>query len=100
MDTTDAPQMLEHANQSLAFTPFDVKWIPSSARFCLFGISPRAKGVFNIYQLKRGKLELVSEWEKDNGIKAGTFKASSVSIRDVATVDYKGKLIIYDIEKG
>ena len=32
--------------------------------------------------------------------KSGTFKASPVSIRDCATVDYKGKLNIYDIERG
>ena len=100
MDTTDAPQMIEHASQTLGFTPFDVKWIPSSARFILFGQSPRAKGVFNVYHLEQGKLKLLSEWEKEFGIKAGTFKASPVSVRDVATVDYKGKLIIYDIEKG
>jgi len=43
---------------------------------------------------------LLSEWQKEFGIKNGTFKASPVSIRDVATVDYKGKLIIYDIERG
>jgi len=100
MDTTDAPQLIEHASQGLTFTPFDVKWIPSSARFCLFGQSPSAKGVFNIYQLNRGKLEKISEWQKEYGIKNATFKASPVSIRDVATVDYKGKLIIYDIERG
>lgn len=100
MDTSDAPQLLEHCSSSLAFTPFDVKWIPSSARFCLFGQSPSAKGVFNIYQLEEGKLSLLSEWQKEFGIKSGTFKASPVSIRDVATVDYKGKLTIYDIEKG
>jgi hypothetical protein len=52
MDTTEAPQMLEHASQTLSFTPFDVKWIPSSARFILFGQSPRAKGVFNVYYLE------------------------------------------------
>jgi len=46
MDTTEAPQILEHATESLALTPFDVKWIPASARFCLFGQSPSAKGVF------------------------------------------------------
>jgi len=100
MDTTDAPQILEHAGQSLGFTPFDVKWIPQSARFCLFGQSPSAKGVFNIYTLEDGSLKLLSEWQKEFGIKCGTFKASPVSIRDVATVDYKGKLIIYDIERG
>ena len=100
MDTTEAPQILEHVGKSLTFTPFDCKWIPSSARFVLFGQSPRAKGVFHIYQLNQGQLELLSDWEKEEGIKCGTFKASPVSIRDVATVNYKGKLVIYDIEKG
>lgn len=45
-------------------------------------------------------MELLADYEKEYGIKCGTFKASPVSVRDVATVDYKGKLIIYDIEKG
>ena len=43
---------------------------------------------------------MLSEWQKEFGLKSATFKASPVSIRDVATVDYKGKLIIYDIERG
>jgi len=46
MDTTEAPQIIEHLSQSLPCTPFDVKWIPLSARFVLFGQSPKAKGVF------------------------------------------------------
>jgi hypothetical protein len=50
--------------------------------------------------LNKGSLELLSNFEKTHGIKNGTFKASPVSIRDVATVDYKGMLNIYDIEKG
>lgn len=45
-------------------------------------------------------MNLLSDFEKPDGIKCGTFKASPVSVRDLATVDYKGKLIIYDIEKG
>lgn len=43
---------------------------------------------------------LLSEWEKELGIKCGTFKASPVSVRDVAVVDYGGKLTIYDVEVG
>ncbi len=100
MDSTDAPQIIEHISKSLTFTPFDVKWIPLSARFVLFGQSPRAKGVFQVYQLNEGKLDLLMDFEKEEGIKCGTFKASPLSVRDVATVDYKGKLSIYDIEKG
>jgi WD40 repeat protein len=64
------------------------------------GQSPRAKGVFHVYQLNQGKLELLHDWEKPDGIKSATFRASPVSIRDCATVDYKGKLVIYDIERG
>jgi hypothetical protein len=46
MDTTEAPQIIEHLHESVPLTPFDVKWIPLSARFVLFGQSPKAKGVF------------------------------------------------------
>ena len=100
MDTTEAPQILEHATQGLSYTPFDCKWIPASARFCIFGQSPSAKGVFEVYQLERGKLTLVKKFDKEFGIKSGTFKASPIAARDVSVVDYKGKLLIYDIEYG
>lgn len=100
MDSTDAPQILEHANKSLQCTPFDVKWIPASARFVLFGQTPGAKGVFQVYQLERGTLDLVHDFKKETGIKSGTFKASPIATRDVSTVDYKGRLMIFDIEYG
>jgi len=100
MDTTEAPQILEHASKSFPLTPFDVKWIPASARFVLFGQSPKARGVFQVYQLERGKLNLLHEFDKEFGIKSGTFKASPIASRDVSVVDYKGKLLIYDIEYG
>jgi len=50
--------------------------------------------------LNQGKLDLLADWEKPDGIKNATFKASPVSVRDCATIDYKGMLTIYDIEKG
>jgi hypothetical protein len=50
--------------------------------------------------MNHGKLELLSEWEKENGLKQCTFKHSPISIRDMAVIDLKGKLTIYDIEKG
>ena len=50
--------------------------------------------------MNQGKLDLVADWEKTDGIKCATFKHSPVSVRDCATVDYKGMLTIYDIEKG
>lgn len=44
MDTTDAPQLMEHIHKSITFTPNDTRWVPCSARFVLTGIHPRAKG--------------------------------------------------------
>ena len=44
MDTTDAPQMMEHIHKSITFTPNDTRWVPCSARFVVTGIHPRAKG--------------------------------------------------------
>jgi WD40 repeat protein len=100
METSDAPQILEHATLSCPFTPFDCRWIPASARFIVFGQSPKAKGVFNVMQLTKGKIEILHQFEKEFGIKSGTFNASPISMRDVSVVDYKGKLLIYDIEYG
>jgi WD repeat-containing protein 92 len=50
--------------------------------------------------LKKGTLELTAEFPKDYGIKQATFGASSLSVRDISMVDFKGCLDIYDIEKG
>lgn len=61
MDTTNAPQVIEHINHSVLYTPFEVKWIPSSPRFIVCGQTPSAKGIIQIYQMNQGKLELVNE---------------------------------------
>ncbi len=37
MDTTAAPQLIEHINQSINFTPFDVKWVPKTAKLVVVG---------------------------------------------------------------
>ncbi len=61
MDTLNAPQIIEHVSHSVAYTPFDVKWIPCSAKFVVMGQTPRAKGLVQIYQMNQGKLEIVTE---------------------------------------
>ena len=86
--------------KGLDFTPFDVKWVPCSARFCLLGQTPGAKGAFKVYQVKKGKLDLIHEWTKADGFKQCTFKASPLAIRDMAAVGFKGKLDIFDVETG
>lgn len=99
MDTTDAPQIIEHIHKSLTFTPYDTKWVPFSAKFVTLGIHPNAKGALNVYQLNSGDLDTVLEGKVGSGVKCGTFGAASVEERFLATGDHAGRLIVYDLER-
>ncbi|KAF1777619.1 WD40-repeat-containing domain [Phytophthora cactorum] len=90
MDTTDAPQLIEHVNHSVNFTPNDTKWIPGSARFVAMGIYPKATGALTIFGLNQGELKTHAVHEKTHGIKCGTFGASTLEDRHLATGDYGG----------
>lgn len=100
MDSLNAPQIIEHLNQSVAYTPFDCRWIPCSAKFAVVGQTPRAKGIIQIYQINSGKLELINEINKEIGFKCCTLGASSFVDRQLAVGDYEGNVCIYDLEKG
>jgi len=99
MDTTDAPQIIEHINRPLNFTPYDTKWVPCSARFVAMGIFPNAKGAIQVCQLNKGNVDVLEDSQKPNGIKCGTFASSSIEKRHLATGDHVGKLAIYDLER-
>jgi WD repeat-containing protein 92 len=98
MDTTDAPQIIEHVHKAVAYTPYDTRWVPFSARFVSMGILPNSKGALNVFQLNNGELEPLLEGKTANGIKCGTFSASSVEERFIATGDHAGKLVVYDLD--
>jgi WD40 repeat protein len=99
MDTTDAPQIIEHIHKPINFTPYDTRWVPCSARFVAMGIQTNAKGALNVYQLNNGDLELITEYQPPSGIKCGTFGASFIEDRHIATGDHSGRLVIYDLER-
>lgn len=61
MDTTNAPQMVDHLSKSLGFTPFETRWLPNSAKLVLGGQTPSAKGVLQVLQLDKTELKLVKE---------------------------------------
>ncbi len=61
VDTTDAPQLVEHVNTAANCTPYDVKWVPSSARFVVAGLKPRGTGCLQVYELGVGKVDLLNE---------------------------------------
>lgn len=99
MDFKDRPQILEHLSKSVAITVYDTKWIPCSARFVALGAHARGTGAIQIYEMSPTELKLTKEVEKPQAIKCGTFGASSLVDRHLATGDFGGRLCIWDLER-
>lgn len=86
--------MLTHS-----FLAQETRWVPCSARLVCLGVTPKGKGALQVYEMNRGELTMVSESLKPEGIKCGTFGASSIEERHLACGDYKGNLSIYDLSR-
>ncbi|XP_022207932.2 WD repeat-containing protein 92 [Nilaparvata lugens] len=98
MQTLYKPQIICHIEQSLDFSVFESRWIPCSAKFVVLGSHPRGTGVIRIYEISSGKLDLITEEEKSSAFKCGTFAASSLRNRHLATGNFEGKLHIWNLE--
>ncbi|EDV21778.1 WD repeat-containing protein 92 [Trichoplax sp. H2] len=94
----DKPQIIVHMQKGLDYTLFDAKWIPSSARFVVMGSRPNGNGTLQIYEISKGDLVLLKETNKDASIKCGTFAASNLRSRHLATGDFNGNLKTWDLE--
>jgi len=99
MDATDRPQIVEHCHKSLNYVVYDTRWIPSSARFVVLGCHPRGTGALQVMELRKGGVEVVHESEKHAAFKCGTFGASSLAERHLATGDFDGRLSVWDLER-
>ncbi|XP_049592865.1 dynein axonemal assembly factor 10 [Syngnathus scovelli] len=93
------PQIIAHIQKSLNYTVFDCKWIPCSSKFVCLGNFPRGTGVIQIYEMQHGEAQLIKEVEKAKPIKCGTFGASSLRQRHLATGDFDGNLNIWNLEE-
>lgn len=96
---TDKPQIVEFASRSCNYTLFDVKWVPSSARFVSLGSHARGTGAFEICELDQGKITVVKALEKPSGFKCGTFGASMLPQRHLATGSLAGDLDVWDLDR-
>lgn len=99
-DNKITPHIKTHITKSLNYTPFDIKWLPYSTKIVITGQTQSLKGIIQIYHLKKGKLELESEYKKENGFKCCSFGASSFASRELAIGDLEGNFQIFDLEKG
>ncbi|XP_065833350.1 dynein axonemal assembly factor 10-like [Oscarella lobularis] len=95
----DKPQIVTHVHKSLPFTLFDARWIPCSARFVVLGSHPRNTGALHVYEMSKGDVKLLAEVEKRSAFKCGTFGATSLQERHLATGDFNGELMTWDLER-
>ncbi|KAJ3202874.1 hypothetical protein HDU82_007008, partial [Entophlyctis luteolus] len=98
-DALKKPQVIVLETKSVAYTPYDVKWIPCTARFVVMGQHPRGTGALAVYELEQGRAVLVKESEKPHALKCGSFGASNLVERHLATGAFDGTLAVYDIER-
>lgn len=91
-------QIICHTEQSTNFSIYDARWVPVSAKFVTLGCKPRGTGVIQVYEITSGKLNVISEVEKSKAIKCGTFAASSLAERCLATGDFEGKIQVWNLE--
>ncbi|XP_071963402.1 dynein axonemal assembly factor 10-like [Antedon mediterranea] len=94
----EKPQIIVHLQKSLNYTLFDTKWIPRSAKMVVLGNHPRGTGVMQIFELSHGQVNLIHDIEKPAQFRCGTFGASNLSQRNLATGDFKGTLAIWNLE--
>ncbi|RXM37171.1 WD repeat-containing protein 92 [Acipenser ruthenus] len=89
----EKPQIISHIQKGLNYTIFDSKWIPCSAKFVCMGNFARGTGVIQVYEVQHGEIE------KAKPFKCGTFGATSLQQRHLATGDFGGNLNIWYVEE-
>jgi hypothetical protein len=95
MTVLDKPHLIVHSEKSLDTTPYDVKWIPGTAKWVVLGQQPNGTGSLHIYELRDAKVELVKKCVTSSAIKCGSFKASALHRQHLATGDFDGRLSIW-----
>lgn len=95
MQALQKPQIIVHAEKSLNYCVNDVRWIPSSAKFVTLGGKPNGTGVIEIYALEAEGVEKLKEIVKKEQFKCGTFDASNLRSRHLATGDFAGRLQVW-----
>lgn len=91
MPDLSKPQIIPYAEESVDMTLFDCRWVPCSTRFVAMGTHLKGSGVLRVYTLdleKKG-LKLLSERSTEHPIKSGTFGATTLEERHLATGDFK-----------
>lgn len=100
----DKPQIMPLAEKSLNYTVYDTQWIPNSKRFVTIGSHPNGTGALEIFDMLPNEkssfsINLSAQLRTETSLSVGTFNASPMSNRRLATADYAGKIVLHDLDR-
>jgi WD40 repeat protein len=93
LDKMDKPQILVHAHLPLDYTPYSVRWLPTTPSLTVVGQSPSATGKIQTYTLNASTLVLKSSLDRTNAIKCCEYVGDKL-----AYGDFKGNVGLIDKE--
>ncbi len=91
-------QIIPHLELPVEFTLFHCSWVPCSNRLVALGSKLDGRGHIAVYQMGSQKLQPLGEGTTNKALKCGTFDASAIQDRYLATGDFDGRLQLWDLE--
>lgn len=79
-------EIIFYSVKKLGVTIYDTKWIPFSSKFIVLGMFPKGTGYLQMIDLNKGELKEILQKEEKKPFKCGTFGASFIENRQLATV--------------
>uniref|UniRef100_A0A0A9XW18 Dynein axonemal assembly factor 10 n=1 Tax=Lygus hesperus TaxID=30085 RepID=A0A0A9XW18_LYGHE len=94
----DKPQIIVHTEKSTNCCLYDGLWVPCAAKFVILGSTAKSEGILDLYELESSESVLLKETRREHAFKCGTFGASSLRDRHLATGNFGGQMQIWDLE--
>lgn len=85
-------QIIEHVLEQVDYSVFDVKWIPSTAKFLSIGSNANGTGVLQVFEINENKVQSVLKVDQAKALKCCSFGVSDLGRSKVAVGDFVGGL--------
>lgn len=85
-------QIIEHITEPVDYSVFDVKWVPSTAKFLSIGSNSNGTGVLQVFEMNENKVDSVFKLDRPKALKCCSFGVSELGRSKVAIGDFFGGL--------
>lgn len=78
-------------------TIYTTRWVPCSGKIVALGAHPKGTGALQLYEIGSDNLEKLHDLEVPLPLKCGTFGASGIADRQLATGGHDGRMSLWDL---